>query len=81
MCGFGIGTSVASFEEVANAINQQSEEVEINKTMEGALRELIKNNNISKQKVLKILEDFGYEKLVEIKIKDLKKIQEKLIGD
>lgn len=81
MCGFGIDTSIASYEEVANAIEQQTEEVKINKTMEKALRELIKNNNISNEKVLNILEDFGYEKLSEIKIKDLKNIQEKLIGD
>lgn len=81
MAGFGIDTSVASAEEVANAMQQQSEDMKINKTMEGALREIIKNNSIANEKVLSILDDFGYEKLAEIKIKDLKSIQEKLVGD
>lgn len=60
---------------------QQDDDIRINKTMETALRETIKNNNVSNEKVLKILNDFGYEKLAEIRIKDLKNIQEKLISN
>ena len=60
---------------------QQDDDIRINKTMETALRETIKNNNVSNESVLKILNDFGYEKLAEIRIKDLKNIQEKLISN
>ncbi len=60
---------------------QQDDDIRINKTMETALRETIINNNVSNENVLKILNDFGYEKLAEIRIKDLKSIQEKLVGD
>ncbi len=81
MAGFGIDTSIASAEEVANAMQQQDDDIRINKTMETALRETIKNNNVSNESVLKILNDFGYEKLAEIRIKDLKNIQEKLISN
>ena len=81
MAGFGIDTSIASAEEVANAMQQQDEDIRINKTMETALRQTIKNNNVSNESVLKILNDFGYEKLAEIRIKDLKNIQEKLISN
>ncbi len=60
---------------------QQDDDIRINKTMEAALRETIKNNNVSNENVLKILNDFGYEKLAEIRIKDLKSIQEKLVSN
>lgn len=60
---------------------QQDDDIRINKTMETALRETIKNNNVSNENVLKILNDFGYEKLAEIRIKDLKSIQEKLVSN
>ena len=48
----------------------------INKSMETALRELIKSKNISNQSVIEILENYGYTKLAEIQVKDLNKIQE-----
>lgn len=63
-----------------NEYKNQQEDIRINKTMEEALREVIKNNNIPNQRVLDILDDFGYEKLAEIRIKDIKNIQEKLMG-
>ena len=50
----------------------------INKTMENSLRDLINNKKIPTEKVIEILDDYGYEKLAEIQVKDLKKIQEKL---
>ena len=46
--------------------------------METALRELIKSKNISNQSVIEILENYGYTKLAEIQVKDLKKIQEEI---
>ena len=50
----------------------------INKTMETALREIIKNRNLSNETVLALLDDYGYEKLAEIRVSDLKKMQEAL---
>ena len=80
MAGFGIDTSVASAEEVGNAILQQDEEKAITVTMVSALREFIKNQNIPNDKVLATLAEYKYEKLAEIKLKDYKIIQEKLEG-
>jgi len=78
MAGFGIDTSVASFEEVANAIEQQNTDVTINKNMEIVLRNLIEEHKIENEKVLEILGSFGYKKLVDIKVTDFKTIVEKL---
>lgn len=78
MAGFGIDTSVASFEEVANAIQQQEGEKQITKTMEEALRSFITNSEIENEKVIKTLAEYGYAKLNEIKLKDYKQIQERL---
>ena len=78
MAGFGIDTSVASFEEVANAIQQQDEDKPISNVMESALRDHIKNNNIENEKVIKVLAQYNYSKLSEIKNKDYKTIQEKI---
>lgn len=70
MAGFGIDTSVASFEEVANAIQQQEEDKLISKTQEEALDKAIENRKISDETVLHILEKYGYSSTSEIKIKD-----------
>jgi len=78
MAGFGIDTSVASAEEVENAILQQDEEKTITVTMVSALRDFIKNQNIPNDKVLATLAEYKYEKLAEIKLKDYKAFQEKL---
>ena len=68
-----------------NEYKQQLEKTEkimtINKTMEDALREIIKKKQISTQTVLSILADYGYNKLSEIEIGDLKIIQEALEKD
>ena len=42
MCGIGIDTSIASFEEVANAVQQQEEDKIITKSNLNILQELIK---------------------------------------
>ncbi len=70
MAGFGIDTSIASFEEVANAIQQQDNEKKIDKKMVESLNLSISNNNISKEIVDLILNQYGYKKTDEIKIKD-----------
>lgn len=73
--GFGIGTSIASAEEVQNAIDQQP----ISATMEKSLRQLITNNKIENEVVIEVLKNYGYERLSDIKLGDLNKIKGDLI--
>ena len=68
--GIGIDTSVASYEEVANAIQQQDGEKKITKTQEEALDKAIENRKINDETVLKVLEKYGYTSTNEIKMKD-----------
>ena len=70
MCGIGIDTSIASAEEVANAIEQQDSEKIIDKTKRELLNTSIANNNISNNIVELILSQYGYKSTNEIKIKD-----------
>lgn len=70
MAGFGIDTSVASAEEVANAITQQDSEKLIDKKMVESLNLAIKNKNIAENVVELILSQYGYKNTNEIKIKD-----------
>jgi hypothetical protein len=70
MAGFGIDTSVASAEEVANAIQQQDSEKVIDKKMVESLNMAIANNNIANNIVELILSQYGYKNTNEIKIKD-----------
>lgn len=77
MAGFGIDTSVASAEEVQNAIVQQEQkEVEemqdtvINKNKLEALNKAIENRKLSDEKVLEILSKYNYMSTSEIKMKD-----------
>lgn len=67
--GIGIDTSIASAEEVDNAIYQQ--ETKIDKTKVQAIRMSIEKNNIPDSKVTEILNSFGYQKIEDIKIVDL----------
>lgn len=73
--GYGIDTSIASAEEVQNAIDQQT----ITKTMENALRKLITDNKIENEVVIEVLKNYGYERLSDIKLGDLNKIKGDLI--
>lgn len=83
--GIGIDTSVASAEEVQNAIIQQDAEKKITKTQAEALEMSIKNamldvNGTDKE----ILTKYGYKEITEIKIKDYMPIVnefKKLKGD
>lgn len=70
MAGFGIDTSVASAEEVANAIQQQDADKVIDKKMIESLNKAITNNNIPDNVVDLILSQYGYKNTNEIKIKD-----------
>lgn len=70
MAGFGIDTSVASFEEVSNAIQQQEEDKKISKTQEEALDKAIENRKIPDDVVEKVLNKYGYSSTAEIKLKD-----------
>lgn len=70
MCGIGIDTSIASAEEVANAIQQQDSEKIIDKKMIESLNLAITNNKIENNIVDLILSQYGYKNTNEIKIKD-----------
>ena len=70
MAGFGIDTSIASFEEVANAMQQQDSDKVIDKTKIDALNTSITKNNIPDNVVELILSQYGYTSTNEIKIKD-----------
>ena len=50
----------------------------ISKLMEESLRDYITNKKISNDKVIKVLAQYGYTRLNEIKLKDYKIIQEKI---
>lgn len=71
MAGFGIDTSVASAEEVQNAIMQQDGEKVISKTQAEALEKSIKNAMLDVNGTAdEIIKKYGYNKIEEIKIKD-----------
>lgn len=77
MAGFGIDTSVASFEEVANAIHQQEWEKTITKIQAEALQQAIENAMMDVSgKDKEILNKYGYENIKDIKLKDYPKIIE-----
>lgn len=72
--GIGIDTSVASFEEVANAQLQQTAEAPINKAKLDTIKALKIDPDIAKS----ILGSYGYTKSTEIKNKDFADIFETL---
>lgn len=74
MAGFGIDTSIASAEEVQNAIIQQNQDDKISKTQIEALNKSIENAKITDEIVELILGQYGYSSTNEIQIKDYKQI-------
>jgi galactitol-specific phosphotransferase system IIB component len=76
MCGFGIDTSVASFEEVQNAIENQNRSILIDEIKVNLLTEKAREMDI--EEVKSILANYGYKKIAEIKMQDFKEIAEKL---
>lgn len=67
--GIGIDTSIASAEEVQNAIMQQDDDKVIDKTKVDALNKSIENAGIKDEVVELILSQYGYTSTNEIKIK------------
>ena len=80
--GIGIDTSIASAEEVENAILQQETDSNISVKIAEALKETIKNNIDSERYtatfVSETLKKYGYEKVTDIKAKDLPDIKKEL---
>ena len=76
--GIGIDVSIASAEEVQNAILQQNAEKQISSKMVDALREAISNNNIENEKVIETLEKLGHTKLAELKDGEIQKFRESI---
>lgn len=74
MAGFGIDTSVASAEEVANAIQQQDQDKIIDNKLVSSLNEAIEKANIDDKVVELILSQYGYTSTAEIKVKDYPQI-------
>ena len=71
IAGIGIDTSVASSEEVQNAILQQDADKVISKTQAEALEEAIKNSMLDVNDIDKeVLSKYGYKDVKEIKMKD-----------
>ena len=78
MHGIGIDTSIASFEEVANAITQQEVDKPINSAMEQALRDMIDNLGITNEDVIKALAKINCAKLKDLKTSQVQKFRELL---
>lgn len=70
MAGFGIDTSIASAEEVQNAIMQQDDDKVIDKSQVQALNKSIENAGIKDEVVELILRQYGYSSTSEIQIKN-----------
>lgn len=73
---FGLGLYIYAGEDLPE--EQDNGESPINKAMEDGLRDFIKINKIEDEKVIKILDEFGYKRLNEIKNKDYMLIKERL---
>ena len=76
--GIGIDTSIASYEEVGNAIAQQEQDSVISTKVAEALREAIQNKGIENEVVIEELEKIGCKKLTEIKAKQLAEFRKRL---
>ena len=81
MAGFGIDTSIASYEEVANAIQQQNE-IDSKKLI-GSKEKSILTKTCQKYKITDdefylIISSFGYNNIDEIQMKDYASIGNKL---
>lgn len=73
--GIGIDTSVASAEEVENAIENQKK---IDTIKAQALEKAISNKNIPADNVNAVLSKFGYKAISDISIADYKKVCDEL---
>ena len=66
--GIGIDSSIASAEEVTNAMENQKK---ITAQMVDALKEMIVAKNIANERVIAVLAGYGYKKLADITIGDV----------
>jgi hypothetical protein len=78
MLGFEIKKSIASKEEVENAKLQQTADKNIDDLKVQSLQLAIKKYNMKETDVKAILDEFNYEEVKDIKIKDFKAICNKL---
>ena len=69
--GIGIDTSVASAEEVENAIENQKK---IDNIKVAALEKALEKKNISGDKITEVLNKFGYRAINEILVTDYKRV-------
>ena len=76
--GIGIDTSVASAEEVENAIENQKK---IDNTKIQALEKSLENKNIANDKVVEVLNKFGYKSISDILVTDYKKVCDEFIKE
>lgn len=81
MAGFGIDTSIASYEEVANAMQQQNE-IDSKKVIgdkeKSILTKTCQKYNITDDEFYLIISSFGYNNIDEIQMKDYASIGNKL---
>ena len=73
-------SSAETDDKIGKEIEKQKEykNETLTKTMESALREAIKNNNVPTEKVKEVLGYWGYEKLSEIKVIELMEFKKEL---
>lgn len=76
--GIGIDTSIASAEEVGNAILQQESMKKITPLMEKALRQAIQDKEIENDRVIELLKELGHTKLEEITTSEVVEFRKKL---
>jgi hypothetical protein len=76
--GIGIDTSIASAEEVQNAIIQQDSEKIVDKMKVDLLDQAIAKNHIKDEVVEIVLSNYGYTNTSQIKMKDYKNIVDDL---
>ena len=76
--GIGIDTSVASAEEVENAIENQKK---IDNTKIQALEKSLENKNIANDKIVEVLNKFGYKSISDILVTDYKKVCDEFIKE
>mgnify|MGYP003295022394 CR=1 FL=1 len=76
LMAFGLATEDDDGESLT-----KKEEPKITKVMEDSLREGIKNCNIGNEKALEVLKKYNYTKLSEIKLADVTKIRNEILGD
>ena len=76
MAGFGIDTSIASAEEVQNAMANQKEEPKVVKATEAQIKIIV--NRLNEEQIKKVTDGFGVKDLSEITIEQASAVIKKL---